>query len=33
VEPKELAQISARLVLDSVEMHVRIDEQLPMFFT
>jgi len=33
VEPKELAQISARLVLDSVGTHVRIDEQLPMLFT
>jgi adenine-specific DNA-methyltransferase len=33
VEPKELAQIPARKVLDSVETHVRIDEQLPMLFT
>lgn len=31
VEPKELARISARLVLNSIETHVRIEEQLPMF--
>jgi hypothetical protein len=31
VEPKELAQIAARSVLDAIEMHVRIEEQLPMF--
>jgi hypothetical protein len=31
VEPKELAQIPARLVLDAVRTHVRIGEQLPMF--
>ena len=31
VEPKELAQIPARGVLDSVETYVRIEEQLPMF--
>jgi adenine-specific DNA-methyltransferase len=33
VEPKELAQIPARLVLDGMETHVRIEEQLPMLFT
>jgi adenine-specific DNA-methyltransferase len=33
VEPKELAQISARMVLDSIQTHVRIDEQLPMLLT
>jgi adenine-specific DNA-methyltransferase len=31
VEPKELAHIPARSVLDSIQHHVRIDEQLPMF--
>jgi hypothetical protein len=31
VEPKELAQISASLVLDSVKSHVRIERQVPMF--
>jgi hypothetical protein len=31
VEPKELAQISARQILDSLQMHVRIEEQLAMF--
>ena len=31
VEPKELAQIPARRVLDSVRKHVHIEEQLPMF--
>jgi len=31
VEPKELAQIPARLVLDSIEAHVRIEQQLRMF--
>jgi predicted RNA methylase len=31
VEPKELAHIPARSVLESIEHHVRIDEQLPMF--
>ncbi|MGH9430851.1 MAG: Eco57I restriction-modification methylase domain-containing protein [Terriglobia bacterium] len=33
VEPKELAQISARLVLDSIETHIRIERQAPMFLT
>lgn len=33
VEPKELAQIPARVVLESIDMHVRIEEQLPMLFT
>jgi adenine-specific DNA-methyltransferase len=33
VEPKELAQISAQLVLASVEAHVRIEQQVPMIFT
>lgn len=33
VEPKELAQIPARLVLDSIKTHVRIEEQMPMLFT
>jgi adenine-specific DNA-methyltransferase len=33
VEPKELAQIPARAVLESVRAHVRIDEQLSMLFT
>ncbi|HMC58991.1 MAG TPA: hypothetical protein VKJ01_07360 [Candidatus Solibacter sp.] len=33
VEPKELAQIPARLVLDSIGRHVRVEEQLPMLFT
>lgn len=33
VEPKELAQISARSVLDAIETHVRIEEQMPMLFT
>jgi hypothetical protein len=31
VEPKELAQIYARPVLDSLETHVHIEEQLTMF--
>lgn len=31
VEPKELAQIPARLILDSINLHVRVEEQLPMF--
>ena len=31
VEPKELARIAARSVLDAIEMHVRIEEQIPMF--
>jgi hypothetical protein len=31
VEPKELAQVSARLILDSIGAHMRIEEQLPMF--
>jgi hypothetical protein len=33
VEPKELAQIPARLVLDSIGAQVRVEEQLPMLFT
>jgi hypothetical protein len=33
LEPKELAQIPARLVLASVETHVRIEHQVPMLFT
>ena len=33
VEPKELAHISARLVLDSIATHVRIEHQVPMLFT
>ncbi len=32
VEPKELAQIPARQLLDSVGRHMRIEEQLPMLF-
>lgn len=32
VEPKELAQISARQILDSMERHMRIEKQLPMPF-
>ncbi|MFZ0595172.1 MAG: class I SAM-dependent methyltransferase [Bryobacteraceae bacterium] len=32
VEPKELAQIPARLVLDSIQTHVHIEQQLPMTF-
>jgi adenine-specific DNA-methyltransferase len=31
VEPKELAQIPARVVLDSIQMHMHFEEQLPMF--
>jgi hypothetical protein len=31
VEPRELAQIPARLVLDSVREYVHLEEQLPMF--
>ena len=31
VEPNELAQIPARLVLDSIETHVHIEHQIPMF--
>jgi adenine-specific DNA-methyltransferase len=31
VEPKELAQISAREVLDAIEPHMRIEHQLEMF--
>lgn len=31
VEPKELAQISARPLLDSIETHIHIEEQLTMF--
>jgi hypothetical protein len=31
LEPKELAQIPAHLVLDSIQKHVRIEEQLRMF--
>ncbi len=31
VEPKELAQISARPILDAIEQHARIEHQLPMF--
>lgn len=33
VEPKELAQIPVRLILDSIGRHVRIEEQMPMLFT
>jgi len=33
VEPRELAQIPARLVLDAVREQVRIAEQMPMLFT
>lgn len=33
VEPKELAQIPARGVLDAVKAHVHILEQIPMLFT
>ena len=33
VEPKELAQISARALLDSIETQVRVEEQLPMLFS
>ena len=33
VEPKELAQIPARLVLESIQAHVRIEEQMRMLFT
>ncbi len=33
VEPKELAQIPARVVLDAVKTHVHIEEQMPMLFT
>jgi predicted RNA methylase len=31
VEPRELAQIPARVILDRIETHVRIEEQLAMF--
>jgi hypothetical protein len=31
VEPRELAQITARPVLDAIEAHVRIDHQMEMF--
>jgi hypothetical protein len=31
VEPSELARIPARLVLDSVKTHMRIEEQVSMF--
>ncbi|MBI3680283.1 MAG: N-6 DNA methylase [Acidobacteria bacterium] len=31
VEPNELAQIPARLVLDAIETHVRIEQQVPLF--
>jgi hypothetical protein len=31
VEPKELAQVPARLVLDSIGTQVHIDRQVPMF--
>jgi len=31
VEPNELAKVSARLVLDSIESHVHIERQMPMF--
>lgn len=31
VEPKELAQIAARPVLDAIEAHVRIEHQMEMF--
>jgi predicted RNA methylase len=33
VEPKELAQIPARAVLDAIKTHVHIEEQMPMLFT
>jgi adenine-specific DNA-methyltransferase len=33
VEPKELAQISAHEVLESVQMHVHLEKQIPMLFT
>jgi hypothetical protein len=33
VEPKELAHIPAGRVLESIESHVRIERQAPMFFT
>lgn len=33
VEPKELAQIPARAILDRLPAYLRIDEQLPMLFT
>jgi predicted RNA methylase len=32
VEPNELAHIPARPILESIERHVRIEEQLPMLF-
>jgi len=32
VEPKELAQIPARIVLDAVKAQMRIEEQMPMLF-
>ena len=33
VEPKELAQISARPMLDSIDWHIRIERQQPMLFS
>jgi hypothetical protein len=33
VEPRELAQIPARPVLEAIRAHVRIEKQMPMFFT
>jgi hypothetical protein len=33
VEPKELAQIPAHQLLDSIQAHVRIEAQMPMLFT
>ena len=33
VEPNELAQIPAHSVLESIEAHVRIEEQMPILFT
>jgi len=32
-EPKELAQIPARMVLENIQAYVRIEEQMPMLFT
>jgi hypothetical protein len=31
LEPKELAQIPAHLILHGIEKHVRIEEQMGMF--
>ncbi len=31
VEPKELAQIPARLILDAIETHVRLERQEKLF--